>query len=385
MSSSDPKVALLKVEGAYGVDAIPSPATDALLIRDEIRAPQLELLYADRKNAKAFFGHQEQLIVGKKMNVGFDVEFAGAGVAGTAPPWAKAVRVCAMKETLLAATHAGNAVAGAASTITLAAGASAVDNAYRPLRIRTTGGTGNGQVRVITGYVGATKIATVTPAWTIIPDATTAYSIDAQAAYSPISAALESGDIYFEYGDALHKLLGVRGEAGFKFPKMEIPLLSFDFQGIYGGIVDVVYDAAVLSGFQTPLGVNNQNTSLVSVHGYAGKLYNLEGKLNNAISYRNIPGAEDILINDRGPTGSVEFEKPSIATKDFPAVLTAGQLGQISLTHGTVAGNKVAIDGIQVQLTNPRYGEQDQNVTWQFDTRFKPSPTGNDELVLYAL
>jgi hypothetical protein len=37
-----------------------------------------------------------------------------------------------------------------------------------------------------------------------------------------------------------------------------------------------------------------------------------------------------------------------------------------------------------VQLTNLRYGDQDQNVTWQADTRFKPSPTGNDELVLYA-
>jgi hypothetical protein len=146
-----------------------------------------------------------------------------------------------MKETLLAAAHAGTAVAGGASTITLAAGASAVDNAYRPLRIRTTGGTGNGQVRIITGYVGATKIATVTPAWTTPPDATTNYSIDAQAIYSPISSAIESVTIYFYYLDAVHKLLGARGDLGWKFPNMDIPLLSFDFEGLYGGIADDVY------------------------------------------------------------------------------------------------------------------------------------------------
>lgn len=385
MSSSDPKVALLKLEAVYGTDAVPTPAADALLIRDEIRAPQLEVMYAERSNAKAFYGRQEQIVVGSKINVGFDVELAGSGAAGTAPPWSKAIRSCCMAEKLLAAAHAGVAVAGAANTITLAVGASAVDSAYRPLRIRLTGGTGNGQTRVITGYVGATKVATVTPPWTTPPDATSNYSIDAQAAYHPISSAIESADIYFYYGDAIHKLLGARGDWGAKFPNMDIPLLSLDFQGLYGGIVDDVFPAAVLSGFQTPLGVNNQNTSLVSVHGHAAVLYNLEIKIGNKVTYRNLPGKEDILINDRDPSGSVEFEKPSIATKDYPAIVRAGSLGQLSLTHGLVAGNKIGVDTIQSQLTNPRYGDQDGNVTWQMDTIHKPSGTGNDEVILYAL
>lgn len=384
MSSSDPKVALLKIEAVYGTDIVPAPATDAILIRDEIRAPQLAVLYAERKNAKAFFGKQEQLVVGSTINVGFDVEFAGAGAAGTAPPWSKAVRSCAMKETLLAAAHAGVATAGGAATITLAAGASAVDGAYRPLRIRITSGTGVGQVRIITGYVGATKVATVTPAWKTAVDATSNYSIDAQAMYSPISSSIESSSIYFYYGDAIHKLLGARGELGWKFPNMDIPLFSFDFQGLYGGIVDDVYPAAVLTGFQAPLGVNNQNTSLVSVHDFAGKLYNYEGKLGNPVKYRNLPGIEDILINDRDPSGSVEFEKPSIATKDYPGIVRAGTLGQLSLQHGTVVGNKVSVDGIQVQLTNLREGDQDSNVTWVMDTVWKPSATGNDEMLICA-
>lgn len=388
-SSTDPKVALLKLESVYGTDAVPAPATDAILIADEVRAPQLQAYYAERKNAKAFFGKTAKLIAGKTMNVGLDIELAGAGMAGTAPAWSKAVRACCMAEKLLAAASAGVAVAGGASTITLAVGASAVDGAYVPLRIRITGGTGNGQVRVITGYVGATKVATVTPAWVTPPDATSNYSIDAQAAYSPISSAIESATIYFYYKDAVHKLLGARGELGWKFPNMDRPMLSCDYQGIYGGIVDAAFPAVTLSAFQNPVPVNNQNTSLVSVHDFAAKLYNLEGKIGNAVKYRNLPGIEDVLINDRDPTGSVEIEAPSQAAKDFPSILLGNNgapiLGQLSLTHGTVVGNKVGLDGIQVQLTNHRYGNRDNVVTDMLDTDFVPGPDGNNEVLLYAL
>lgn len=385
MASTKPKVALLKIETVYGTDAVPTPAANAILIRDEIRAPQLEVFYANRNNARGHYGRDEQVVAGSKINVGFDIEFAGAGTAGQAAPWGPAVRVCGMAEKLLAAAHTGTAVAGAASAITLAAGASAVDQAYRPLRIRLTGGTGSGQTRVITGYVGATKVATVTPAWTTPPDVTTTYSIDAQAAYSPVSASFESATSYFYYGGFVHKLLGARGDLSWKFPKMDLPLLSVELQGLYGGIVDDAFPAVTLSGFQAPLAVNNANTSLVSVHGYAAKLYNLDGRLGNQVSYRNLPGAEDILINAREPSGSVEFEAPAIATKDFPSIVRAGTLGQVSLTHGTVVGNKVAVDGIQAQLTNLREGSQDGNLTWQNEVLWKPSGTGNDEMVLFAL
>lgn len=71
----------------------------------------------------------------------------------------------------------GTAQAGAATTITLAAGASAADDFYNNLYIVTTGGTGSGQTRLITDYVGSTKVATVDAAWTVTPDATTTYSI----------------------------------------------------------------------------------------------------------------------------------------------------------------------------------------------------------------
>jgi hypothetical protein len=73
--------------------------------------------------------------------------------------------------------HTDTAQAGAASTITLATGASATTDIYKGNQIRVQSGTGAGQTRVITGYVGSTKVATVDRAWTTNPDNTSVYSV----------------------------------------------------------------------------------------------------------------------------------------------------------------------------------------------------------------
>lgn len=71
----------------------------------------------------------------------------------------------------------GTAQAGAASSITLRAGASAVDGYYVNMRVDIVAGTGAGQSRRITTYNGTTKIAGVAEAWTTTPDATSQYEI----------------------------------------------------------------------------------------------------------------------------------------------------------------------------------------------------------------
>lgn len=71
----------------------------------------------------------------------------------------------------------GTAAAGGASTITLDATASADNDAYNNYSVTLTGGTGSGQSRRISDYVGSTKVATVSVAWTTNPDATSTYSV----------------------------------------------------------------------------------------------------------------------------------------------------------------------------------------------------------------
>jgi hypothetical protein len=77
----------------------------------------------------------------------------------------------------MAAIRSGTAQAGASSTITLDAGASATNNLYRDQIIQITGGTGVGQCAAIQSYVGSTKVATIFPAWATTPDNTSTFSL----------------------------------------------------------------------------------------------------------------------------------------------------------------------------------------------------------------
>lgn len=72
--------------------------------------------------------------------------------------------------------HSDYAQAGASTTITLGATADTRDDYYNNARIMITSGTGEGQMNVITDYVGSTKVATVST-WTTPPTSSSVYSI----------------------------------------------------------------------------------------------------------------------------------------------------------------------------------------------------------------
>lgn len=74
----------------------------------------------------------------------------------------------------------GTAQAGGASTITLDAGASALNSFYNGCYVNITNNSpanALGQARRITGYVGSTKVATVEAAWGTNPDVTSTFEI----------------------------------------------------------------------------------------------------------------------------------------------------------------------------------------------------------------
>lgn len=75
------------------------------------------------------------------------------------------------------AIRTGTAQAGAGTSITLDASASATTDLYAGTWVLITGGTGVGQPRLITAYNGTTKVATVNPAWATNPDGTSTFVV----------------------------------------------------------------------------------------------------------------------------------------------------------------------------------------------------------------
>ncbi len=109
--------------------------------------------------------------------------------------------------------RSGTAQAGSAVAMTLDAGASSANGAYVDGTAFITGGTGAGQVNTVTGYVGASKVASfAAKSWVTAPDATSTFLIF--AASSPLAAAqatIEGTDVEDSntLGDLIRLLVAV--------------------------------------------------------------------------------------------------------------------------------------------------------------------------------
>ncbi len=93
----------------------------------------------------------------------------------------------------LTALASGTAQVSAAGTLVFAASSTFANDEMKGNVAKITAGTGAGQSRLITAYVGATDTATVTPDWTTTPDATSVYEIvDGPADVRAIAGSADS-------------------------------------------------------------------------------------------------------------------------------------------------------------------------------------------------
>ena len=177
---------LAKIEAVTGTEEAPTPGADAIRIRDAIGySPNFQNF--EEGYVQESISQAAPIVSGGGVSFRLPVWLTGATAPGTTPPdWGTLLKACAFAENKLAAASTGTAVAVTANSITLAAGASAVDQAYRGMPIDGTGGTIAGQRRYITNYVGSTKVATVAPDWTGA-SGTPGYSIPVNVTYSPLT------------------------------------------------------------------------------------------------------------------------------------------------------------------------------------------------------
>lgn len=234
------QIVLLKREAVSGTEETPTPAADAILVENPQWSPNFEVEQTNEVTGS--LDGRGPIVGGGHIGITFEALVKGAGAGGSAPEYGDALRCCAMSETITAVAVTGTAQAGAAGSITLHAGASAVDNFYKGMIIRTTGGTGSGQTRVITGYTGSSKVATVTPNWTVTPDVTTTFSIDANVLYKPASTLLETATIWNYQNPAtaidslLRKVTAAAGTMRISAETRKIARMAFTFRGFLPGV-----------------------------------------------------------------------------------------------------------------------------------------------------
>ncbi|QJE03043.1 hypothetical protein HH212_26160 [Massilia forsythiae] len=202
--------------------------------------------------------------------------------------------------------------------------------------------------------------------------------------YAPVSGGFESITNYFNQDGVLHKMTGSRGSVSLTYSAQNIPMLKFSFQGLYSPVVDAAAPTGVVfTAYQLPLIVNNVNTTGLTLQGFAGLvLSDLSIDIANSVVFRSlVGGSEQVLITDRKPAGSITFEATTVAAKDWWTAARNAATGSLSITHGTVAGNKVKVDAPRAQITQPNYSDKDGIAMIQASLVLVPN-AGNDELTL---
>jgi hypothetical protein len=373
---------LAKIESTYGTDSVPTGAANAILVRN-IEVTPIAAEVVGRDVIRPYMGESEQLIANRRVELSFEVEVAGSGTAGTAPAYGPLLRACGLTETVLAAAHTGTAQAGGAATITLAAGASAVDNVYVGLQVRITAGTGSGQAATIVGYNGTSKVAVVSTNWATPPNGTSTYSVDPGVTYRPNSGPFESVTIYVNVDGTQHRVTGGRGSFEYNVTAKQIPEYRFRFVGVYNTVTDVALPTAVYTAFQTPLVANNSNTTGFSFLSASGiVLESLQFNLGNSVDFRALIGTEYTQITDRRVSGQITYEAPdALSTLDIFAAAANTSIGALTLTHGTSAGNRVTLYSNRVDVGNPNYADSNGVVMISCPVVFIPN-NGNDEFVI---
>ena len=191
--------------------------------------------------------------------------------------------------------------------------------------------------------------------------------------------------MYMNIDGVLHKLLGTRGSWGWELDARKIPWLVFKYVCLFQPVADAALPAADYSGFVTPIAVNKANTPTFTVDGYAAVMQSWHGSVNNDVKYRNLVNYEGVDNVDRSPSGSVDFEMTSVATKDWIAMARNKTKFPIDCVHGIVAGNIIQIQTPYATLGKPKYGEKDGILMIKGELDYMPNGTaGNNELSLTA-
>lgn len=365
MAMREQNAALLaKIETTEGVDAGPLPGTDAVLV--ESPAISFNPQNIETNEVTGSLDGAGPIAGGMTVQITCDVLLKGSGTAGTPPEWGKMLKACAWSEIVTAAAvplAPEAATAGAASSLTLGAGASGTAQAYRGMPLLLSGNPAAGATSFVTDYT-AGKLASLADAFSPALSVGTSYQVPVNVLYRPASIAVPSLTLYLYQDGILYKVVGARGNATIKLQSGNIGRISFTFTGMFAGKVDaavptgLVYDATRPPVWKGGKALVNRVPSAMA---------NLTVEFGNQMANPDNPNAAEgydpSVVTGRKMTGSCDPLETLVATRDSMAALRGGTRQPIHASYGLTTGNRIGLTIPAAQYTNLQPGNRNGLVT----------------------
>jgi hypothetical protein len=179
--------------------------------------------------------------------------------------------------------------------------------------------------------------------------------------YAPIGSGYEGATIDARHGGKRHLIAGVRGTLDFEGATNGLLIGKFSGMGFYATPTDTANPSQTFSAQAAPVIINADNTTPVSVHGYAACMQSFSFKAGRSPKLHQRAGCtKQVRIDtERNPEGEILIESPTIAQKDYFTPAANQTLAGISFTHGTTAGNIVSFNFNNCSLGDPEYDDSD--------------------------
>lgn len=211
--------------------------------------------------------------------------------------------------------------------------------------------------------------------------------------YLPITDAIPSFAAYFFDDGVRHIMLGTRGSARLRLVSGEMPVIQWDFRGLYGPVSAQALPTPDYTGWQTPEVPTDANTADLTLGatlnptgapvltgGTAVPSLGIEIDLANDVQFVPLIGGESVDIVDRKPSGNVRLDLDAAQEVAREGAVLANGLSSIGILHGLNAGNRIGLFMPTVQFTNPRKDNFNGRRLMGYDLRAVPGSAGNDEL-----
>lgn len=140
--------------------------------------------------------------------------------------------------------------------------------------------------------------------------------------YSPVSSDFESCTLYVYLDGIVHKISGCRGNVKFVGEVKKYGIFSFTFRGKYAGpeasaLPTATYDAVdpeIIRYATTSLKLSGEDAITPVITKFE---LDLKNELFNRDDMTTTAGVKEIMIQSRKPSGSIDPEVVTIATKNF--------------------------------------------------------------------
>lgn len=199
---------------------------------------------------------------------------------------------------------------------------------------------------------------------------------------TPVSIVV-SGTHWGYLDDLLLKTVGARASGGFRIEDDEYPVFNFSLLGRPPATLaeEAVPGTISLSGYTDPVIASTENTTF-TLDGFALPLRRWEMNSNSDLQYRSLIGPTDrVAYTDRGWSGTILGELPTLTDKDYFAKIRPGTTMAAALVHGTVTGNIVQINAPKLQITgNVELSNEQGKVMFSMPVTALAN-AGNDEVV----